>query len=65
MDEENKLPMLFSFYFGDSAASAQRGASRRLKKWSRAFETWMAERKRDTQKDTVKQAVMAWRRLVR
>jgi len=57
--------MLFSFYFGDSAASAQRGASRRLKKWSWAFETWMGERKRDAQKDTVKQAVMAWRRLVR
>jgi integrase len=65
MDEENNVPMLFSFYFGDSAVSAQRGASGRLRKWSRAFEMWMTERKRDTQKDTVKQAAMAWRRLVR
>jgi hypothetical protein len=41
MDENQNIPLLFSFYFGDSAASAQRGASKRLKKWSRAFEQWM------------------------
>jgi integrase len=65
MDEDKNIPLLFSFYFGDSALSAQRGASRRLKKWSRAFEKWINECRRKYQKETVKQAVMAWRRLVR
>lgn len=65
MDQENKPPLLFSFYFGDSAASAQRGASRRLKKWSRAFEQWIGESRRNTRVDTVKHALLAWRRLVR
>lgn len=65
MDQENEVPLLFRFYFGDSAASAQRGASTRLKKWSRAFETWMAERKLYYPKDAVQRTVMAFRRLVR
>jgi site-specific recombinase XerD len=65
MDEDQKIPLLFSYYFGDSAASAQRGASRRLKKWSQAFEQWIGECKRDYQKDTVKHVLLAWRRLVR
>ncbi len=65
MDEQNNIPLLFSFYFGDSALSAQRGSSRRLKKWSRAFEQWVEECRRDYRKDTVKHALLAWRRLVR
>lgn len=65
MDQEKNIPLLLSFYFGDSAPSAQGGVSRRLKKWSRAFDRWIEERQRDFQKDAVKQARMAWRRLVR
>src|SRR4030067_2244677 len=65
MDQALYIPRLFSYYFGDSAASAYRGASRRLKKWSRAFEQWMDERRRVYKIDTVKQATMAWRRLVK
>ena len=65
MDEEQNIPMLFIFYFGEAAPTAQKGASRRLKKWSRAFEEWMDARRRDFQKDAVKQARMTWRRLVR
>ena len=57
--------MLLSFYFGEAAPTAQRGASRRLKKWSRAFEEWMDARRRDYQQDAVKQAKLAWRRLTR
>ncbi len=64
MDENKKLPLLFSFYFGESAVSAQRGASRRLKKWSRAFEQWIEERRRSYPLDTVKHALLAWKRLV-
>src|SRR4030067_2594464 len=65
MDQALYIPRLFSYYFGDSAASAYRGASRRLKKWSRAFEQWMDERRRVYKIDTVKQATLAWRRLVK
>jgi site-specific recombinase XerC len=64
MDENKKLPLLFSYYFGDSAVSAQRGASRRLKKWSRAFEQWIDSRRRGYQVDTVKHALLAWKRFV-
>ena len=64
MDENQNIPLLFSFYFGDSAASAQRGASKRLKKWSRAFEQWMGECNQDYPKDTVQRAVVACRRFV-
>lgn len=65
MDQDQNISLLFIFYFGDSAASAQKGASRRLKKWSRAFDQWMDERKVHYQKDAIKQARLAWRRLVR
>jgi integrase len=65
MDEEKNIPLLFSFYFGESALSARQGASRRLKKWSRAFEQWVADRRQNYPKDTVKHALLAWRRLVK
>jgi integrase len=65
MDQDQNISLLFIFYFGDSAASAQKGASQRLKKWSRAFDHWIEERLRDYQKGVAKQARLAWRRLVR
>jgi site-specific recombinase XerC len=65
MNQDQDIPLLFTFYFGDSAASAQRGASRRFKKWSRAFDQWVAVRRQDYRQDTLKHALLAWRRLVR
>ena len=65
MDTPHDIPLLFTFYFGDSASSAQRGASRRFKKWSRAFDQWIAERRREHRKNSIKQMLLAWRRLVR
>jgi integrase len=65
MDQDRNIPILFTFYFGDSAASAHRGASRRLRKWSRAFDEWVELRKRLYRKDTLKQSLLAWRRLAR
>ena len=65
MDNKNPTPLLLSFYFGDLTNTAHVAASRRLKKWSRAFDAWMDERKRDFNKDAVKQSRIAWRRLVR
>ena len=65
MEEEKNIALLFSFYFGTSAQTAQSGASRRFRKWSRAFDEWMEEQRRDYKKDMVKQSVLAWRRLAR
>src|SRR4030067_1659574 len=65
MDQDLYIPRLFSYYFGDSAASAYRGASRRLKKWSRAFDQWMDERRQNYTKSSLRQSTLAWRRLVK
>jgi site-specific recombinase XerC len=65
MIENKQIPSLITFYFGDSATHAQRAASRRLRKWSRAFEDWIEQRKLEYQKDTVKHILLAWRRLAR
>jgi hypothetical protein len=65
MDQHQDIPLLFTFYFGDSALSAHRGASRRFKKWSRAFDLWVAGLQQHYRKDTLKHALLAWRRLVR
>ena len=59
------IPILFTFYFDDSASSAHQGASRRFKKWSRAFDRWVVQLRRDLCKDSLKQPLIAWRRLVR
>jgi integrase len=63
--KEKNIPLLLSYYFGENAASAQRGASRRLKKWSLAFERWLAERKKKFTMTAVRESQLAWKRLVR
>jgi len=65
MDTHPDIPLLFTFYFGDSASSAHHGASRRFKKWSRAFDQWVAKLRQDLRKDSLKQPLLAWRRLIR
>lgn len=60
MEEEEKIPRLLEFLFGEGAERAQRGASRRLMGWSEAFEGWLGERKASARK----QAVLTWRRLL-
>jgi hypothetical protein len=64
MDEAGKVPRTLEFPFGEEAEAAQRGASRRLRRWSQAFEEWLAERKRTYRPCTTKQSVITWRRLV-
>ena len=44
MGDENEIPLLLQFLFGDAAQTAQRGASARLMLWAEAFERWLAER---------------------
>lgn len=63
--ENHDIPLLFTFYFGDSAFSALRGASRRFKKWSCAFDHWISEYRHKYPQDTLKHALLAWRRLSR
>ncbi len=58
-------PLLYTFYFGESASGAQQGASRRLQKWARAFDQWYAERATKYKPNTVKQMSLAWKRLTR
>ena len=65
MASDERILMLLEFYFGEAAGRAQQGASRRLKRWARAFEDWMAERRRIYKPEATKQARLAWRRLVR
>jgi len=39
MDEENKIPMMLAFMFGEAVRVAQRGASERLIRWCQARST--------------------------
>jgi len=63
MEGDENIPMLLRFYFGEAAEAAQRGASERLLGWCRAYDEWLDERKRSYGPNTLKQSVMAWRRL--
>src|SRR4030067_115489 len=65
MDDKQKIPLLYTFYFGENAASAQRSASRRLAKWSNAFDAWIDLRSRQVSKNAVYMCVISWRRLAR
>ena len=65
MEEESKTPLLLEYLFGETAGTAQRGASARLKIWAAAFDEWMAERRRKYKPTTTKQSKLAWRRLLR
>jgi site-specific recombinase XerD len=65
MDEAGKVPRMLEFPFGEAAETAQRGASRRLRRWSQAFEEWLAMRRQNYKPGAAKQAVLTWRRLLR
>ena len=45
MEEKNKAPLLLEFLFGESAETAQRGASERLMRWAEAFDEWLEIRR--------------------
>jgi len=65
MEDGSKAPLLLEFLFGETAGTAQRGASERLLIWAAAFDEWMAERRRKYKPTTTKQSKLAWRRLMR
>ncbi len=65
MEEKNKVPLLLEFLFGESAETARRRASPRLRRWGEAFEEWIAEQGRRCKPSTSKHAKTTWRRLLR
>ena len=64
MDDEGKIPKLLVFLFGEAAATAQRGASGRLRGWCVAFDEWLDDRKQNYKPGAFKAAAQAWRRLL-
>ena len=58
------MPSLYDYYFPDAPQSAASMASRRFKKWNRAFESWLRERERTSGENTIKKTRLAWKRLV-
>jgi hypothetical protein len=65
MAEEDNIPLLLDFLFGEAADTAQQGASDRLLRWAEAFDEWIAERGRNYKPDTTKQSKLALRRMLR
>jgi site-specific recombinase XerC len=61
--DDNHVPLLLTFLFGDAANVAQQAASERLLRWCRAFDDWLSERKRIRKPGTIRHSVEAWRRL--
>ncbi len=64
MEENNKVPMLLEFLFGEAAETVRRGASPRLMRWGEAFDEWLDEQGRRCKPSTSKQAKITWRRLL-
>lgn len=64
MKEAGKPPLMLEFLFGEAAGLAQRSASPRLLRWARAYDEWLAERKRNYDISVYRQSIRAWRRLL-
>ena len=64
MDQESKPPLLLEFLFGETAGTAQRGASARLKIWATAFKAWIAGHETIRSPKTIIKWKLAWRRLL-
>ena len=64
MEEESKTPLLLEYLFGETAGTAQRGASPRLLAWAAAFEAWIAEHEPIRAPKTISNWKLAWRRLL-
>jgi len=64
MEDQNKIPAMLAFLFGEAAGTARQGASLRLLNWCRAFDEWLAERLQRYSKSTHKQSALTWKRLL-
>jgi len=65
MGEEGRTARLMELLFGEAAETAQRGASRRLRRWAGAFEQWLEALQAGFKPSSQRQALLAWRRLLR
>lgn len=64
MGDENEVPLLLEFLFGEAAGTAQRGASARLLRWAEAFDQWLAERALKVTQSTARKSKNPLRRLL-
>ena len=64
MQPPSETPLLLEYLFGDSAALARQAASPRLLRWCRAFDEWLAERRRECQPATYRHSKVVWQRLL-
>ena len=64
MGDENEVPLLLEFLFGDAAETTQHGASARLMRWAEAFEAWLAERALKVTPSSARKSKISWRRLL-
>ena len=64
MEEQNRIPKMLEFLFGEAADAARQGASQRLLDWCQAFEVWLAERKLAFKPDATRKALRPWRLLL-
>ena len=44
MPDQNEVPLLLQYLFGEAAETAQRVDSPRLMRWAEAFDAWLAAR---------------------
>jgi integrase len=59
--EENQIPLLIRFIFGEQAAAAYAGASKRLLRWSQAFNNWLEFRYKRSKVRVTNAQKLAWR----
>ena len=64
MELEKRAPALLEMLFGEAAVTAWVGASGRLVRWCQAMEGWLGELKVRYKPSTLKQARLAWKRLM-
>jgi integrase len=62
--KENPTPLLFTYLFGEAAATAFQGASERLLLWASAFEAWLEELLQRNKLTSVAPYWQAWQRLL-
>ena len=64
MAEDNQIPYLLQFLFGEAAALAQQSASPRLLRWCQAMDDWLVERQQRCAERTYRGSMTAWKRLL-
>jgi integrase len=64
VNDNDQVPMMLQFLFGEAAPLAQQAGSERLSRWARAFDEWMEERRLNAHASTYRGSMTAWKRLL-